>query len=567
MIKLILCCLLVSCVSAERSMPAKNLTRIHHQIQAKSVAIASQGHHASRAALAIAQLGGNAIDVATTLSFTLAVERPQSTGIGGGGFMLIYIAKENKVYAVDFRETAPHRATVDMFLDSKGQVITNKSTTSSSASGIPGLVAGVLEVQRRFGKLNRQQVLAPAVTLAEQGFRVYPHLAKAIAVKQKLLARYPAAADIFLKDDGTPYRQDEILRQADLALTLQRIADDGRAGFYQGTTAKQIVDFMDRHQGLIDQKDLDNYRVKWRSPIVGQLTKGLQIMSMPPPSSGGVHIVQILNILKRFSLNPKELHSANHINIIAQAMQKAFADRAKHLGDSDFVDVPLDHLLSQDYARQISEQIDQQRARPSEEVQRVDNLESDSTTHFSVIDAEGNIVSSTQTINGWFGSAIVVPDTGIVLNNEMDDFSIKIGVANIYGALGNDKNAIEAGKRPLSSMSPTIVMRNNKPILALGSPSGTRIISCVLQTIVNNFVYDTGLYQAIALPRFHHQWQPDVLWVEQNLPQTTVSELQKMGYTVERKSLGCSVQAVARIADNQLIAVSDPRGYGLATGY
>ena len=567
MIKLILCCLLVSCVSAERSVPTRSLTRIHHQIQAQRVAIASQGHHASRAALAIAQLGGNAIDVATTLSFTLAVERPQSTGIGGGGFMLVYIAKENKVYAIDFRETAPHRATVDMFLDSKGQVIANKSTTSSSASGIPGLVAGVLEVQRRFGKLNRQQVLAPAVTLAEQGFRVYPHLAKAIAVKQKLLARYPAAAEIFLKDDGTPYQQGEILRQIDLSQTLQRIADDGRAGFYQGITAKQVVDFMDQHQGLIDQKDLDNYRVKWRPPIVGELNDDLQIISMPPPSSGGVHIVQMLNVLKRFSLKPEGLHSADHINIIAQTMQKAFADRAKHLGDSDFVDVPIDHLLSQDYAKQITEQIDRLRARPSEEVQRVDNLESDSTTHFSVIDAEGNIVSSTQTINGWFGSAIVVPETGIVLNNEMDDFSIKVGVANIYGALGNDKNAIEAGKRPLSSMSPTIVMRNNKPILALGSPSGTRIISCVLQTIINNFVYDTGLYQAIALPRFHHQWQPDVLWVEQNLPQTTVSELQTMGYTVERKSLGCSVQAVARIADNQLIAVSDPRGYGLVAGY
>lgn len=567
MIRLILCCLLVSCVSAERSVATRSLTRINHQIQAQRVAIASQGHHASRAALAIAKLGGNAIDVATTLSFTLAVERPQSTGIGGGGFMLVYLAKEDKVYAIDFRETAPHRATVDMFLDSQGQVIANKSTTSSSASGIPGLVAGVLEVQRRFGKLNRQQVLGPAITLAEQGFSVYPHLAKAIAVKQKLLARYPAAAEIFLKEDGNPYQQGEILRQVDLGQTLRRVADEGRAGFYQGITAEQIVDFMDRHQGLIDQKDLDNYRVKWRSPVVGEFSDGLQIVSMPPPSSGGVHIVQMLNVLKRFSLKPEGLHSADHINIIAQAMQKAFADRAKHLGDSDFVDVPIKHLLSQDYARRITEQIDRQRARPSEEVQRVDNLESDSTTHFSVIDAEGNIVSSTQTINGWFGSAIVVPETGIVLNNEMDDFSIKVGVANIYGALGNDKNAIEAGKRPLSSMSPTIVMRNNKPILALGSPSGTRIISCVLQTIVNNFVYDTGLYQAIALPRFHHQWQPDILWVEQNLPPTTVSELQTMGYTVERKSLGCSVQAVARIADNQLIAVSDPRGYGLATGY
>ena len=567
MIRFILCCLLVSCVSAERSVPARSLTSIPHLRQAQRVAIASQGQHASRAALTVAKLGGNAIDVATTLSFTLAVERPQSTGIGGGGFMLIYIAKEDKVYAIDFRETAPHRATRDMFLDADGQVIANKSTTSSSASAVPGLVAGVLEVQQRFGKLNRQQVLAPAITLAEQGFSVYPHLAKAIAAKQKLLARYPAAAEIFLKDDGTPYQQGETLRQVDLSQTLRRIADDGRAGFYRGTTAKQIVDFMKQHQGLIDQQDLNDYRVKWRSPIVGEFSDNLQIVSMPPPSSGGVHIVQMLNVLKRFSLRAEGLHSAEHINVIAQTMQRAFADRAKHLGDSDFVDVPIAQLLSKDYAQQTAEQIDRQRARPSEEVQRVDKLDSDSTTHFSVIDAEGNIVSSTQTINGWFGSALVVPKTGIVLNNEMDDFSVKVGVANIYGALGNDKNAIEAGKRPLSSMSPTIVMRNNKPIVALGSPSGTRIISCVLQTIVNNFVYDTGLYQAIALPRFHHQWQPDVLWLEQGLPETTVTELQSMGYTVQRKSLGCSVQAVARIADRQLIAVSDPRGYGLATGY
>lgn len=569
MIKLAIkiCCLLTACVSAERSVPTTVLARVQHRIQAQSVAIASQGQQASRAALATARLGGNAIDIATTLSFTLAVERPQSTGIGGGGFMLVYIAKEDKVYAIDFRETAPRRATSDMFLDSDGQVIANKSTTTSSASAVPGLVAGVLEVQQRFGKLNRKQVLAPAISLAEQGFVVYPHLAKALAVKQKLLARYPAAAEIFLKNDGTPYRQGEILRQVDLAQTLRQIADNGKAGFYRGTTAKQIVDLMKQHRGLIDQRDLDNYRVKWRSPLVGEFSNDLQIVSMPPPSSGGVHIVQMLNVLKRFSLQPEGLHSANDINIIAQTMQKAFADRAKHLGDSDFVDVPIARLISKDYSRQIAEQIDRQRARPSENVQRVDNLDSDSTTHFSVIDADGNVVTSTQTINGWFGSAIVVPKTGIVLNNEMDDFSIKPGVANLYGALGNDKNAIEAGKRPLSSMSPTIVMRNNKPILALGSPSGTRIISCVLQTIVNNFIYDTGLYQAIALPRFHHQWQPDILWVEQNLSTDTVSKLQTMGYTVKNKNLGCSVQAVARLDDKQLVAVSDPRGYGLAVGY
>ena len=420
--------LLLGCTSTVQlffSPSSPSYSSTHRHVGGK-LALTSQGVHSSNIGRRVFAQGGNIVDVAVAMSFALAVERPQSTGIGGGGFMLIHTARRQQTYALDFRETAPRRATADMFLNREGQVIADKSRRGGSAVAVPSMVAGVLAAHTRFGRLPLATVLAPVIALAETGFAVYPHLARALSVMQPVLAS-AASAEQFLHTDGSPYREGEILRQPALASTLRAIASQGKDGFYRGRIADRIIATITKHGGIMQHEDLRAYRVVWRKPLAGTY-RGYKILSMPPPSSGGVHIVQMLNVLENFTL--KHSNDATTINIIAQAMQKAFADRAMHLGDSDFVRVPLVRLLSQKYANTIAYRIDKHRARKSEAVQRIDKLSSDatahssdSTTHFSVMDAEGNVVVSTQTINGWFGSGLVVPDTGIVLNNEMDDFS------------------------------------------------------------------------------------------------------------------------------------------------
>ena len=475
--------------------------RVEHEFVGSKLAIASQGKHSSRIGRDVYAAGGNAVDVATALSFALAVERPQSTGLGGGGFMLIYMAKQGKVYALDFREKAPQQATRDMFLDSKRAVIPQKSRQGAVAVGVPGFVAGVLAAQERFGRLARSKVIEPAALLAEQGFAVYEHLAVALQKKQKLLANDSNAAQIFFKKDGTPYRVGEKLQQPQLATTLRKIAARGKDAFYLGEVAHSIATATSDN---ITPRDLESYHIVWRTPVSGSF-RGYQIFSMPPPSSGGVHILQMLNIMEQFAFQRQDFDHASRINVLTQVMQRAYADRALHLGDSDFVKVPVARLTSRDYAREVAGKIDKQRARSSATTQSRGKLSSDSTTHFSVIDADGNVVTSTQTINGWFGAGLVAGNTGIVLNNEMDDFSIKADTANMFGALGGKQNSIAPNKRPLSSMSPTIVMRDGKPLLALGAPGGTRIITCVLQTLLNYLDYGMSLYEAVAAPRLHHQ--------------------------------------------------------------
>ncbi len=536
---------------------------VGHEFAGRKLAIASQGKHSSRIGRDIYAAGGNAVDVAAALSFVLAVERPQSTGLGGGGFMLIYMAKQSKVYALDFREKAPQHATRDMFLDSERAVISQKSRQGAAAVAVPGFVAGVLAAQKRFGRLARAKVIEPAARLAERGFVVYNHLAAALQKKQKLLASDSNAARIFLKADGNPYRIGEVLRQPQLAATLRAIAAQGKDAFYRGKVASSIATAT---RGNISTRDLEAYHIVWRDPLHGSF-RGYQIFSMPPPSSGGVHILQMLNIMAQFSFKRASFDHATRINVLAQAMQRAYADRALHLGDSDFVKVPVTRLTSPGYAREVASKIDRQRARSSEATQSRTELSSDSTTHFSVIDTEGNVVTSTQTINGWFGAGLVAGETGIVLNNEMDDFAIKADTANMFGALGGKQNSIAPHKRPLSSMSPTIVMRNGQALLALGAPGGTRIITCVLQTLLNYLDYGMSLYEAVAAPRFHHQWHPDILLLEQepSFSATTHEKLSAMGWQTEKKAIRCYVQAVER-RKRELRAVSDPRAYGLATG-
>ncbi len=538
-----------------------------HEAHSKQYMVASQGEATSLAAREMFELGGNIIDAAVAASFTIAVERPQSTGIGGGGFMLIHWADTGNVLALDFREKAPIKAKETMFQDPKGEVIPNLSSQGILASAVPGMVAGTLTIHDKYGKLSRQQILAPAIRLAEEGVRVYPHLAKAIDVNKELLKKFPASKALFLKPDGEPYQEGELLKQKDLAKTLRTIAEQGKDGFYKGWVAQAILDQQKTLGGLITAQDLDNYEVKFREPVKSTY-KGYDIYSMPPPSSGGIHVIEILNILENDNLGQFRPYEAQNIHRTAAAMQLAFADRAKYLGDVDFVNVPISGLIDKSYAKTLRKTIVAHQAKGEKEVKTTDpfKYESKETTHFTIADAQGNVVSSTQTINGWLGSGVVVPQAGFVMNNQMDDFSARPGVPNKLGVIGGKENAIAPQKRPLSSMSPTIVTKAGKPVLALGSPSGPQIITCVTLTVLNYIEYKIPLYESVSALRYHHQWLPNELIVEDpGLPKETTTELEKMGYNVSRKGIGCKVQAVAFEGD-QLHGVSDPREEGLAIG-
>jgi len=548
-----------------------NPDRTRHEAFSPDYMIVSQGEATSLAAREMFEHGGNVVDAAAAASFAIAVERPQSTGLGGGGFMLIHWAEGGKVLAVDFREKAPLAATERMFQDDRGRVIPNLSTVGIRASGVPGMVAGVLSVHERYGKLSRQEVLAPAIRLARQGFRVYPHLAEALVKQIGIMKRCPASAALFLKPDGQPYHEGEILRQPDLAKTLETIAEHGRDGFYKGWVAAALVGQHRALHGLLTQADLDAYEVQFRKPV-RTTYKGYEIFSMPPPSSGGIHVIEILNMLENDGLEQFGPYSLKAVHLTAASMQQAFADRATYLGDNDFVSVPTAGLTSKAYARRLRQAIPPDRARNSREVaagdptQRSHPVESAETAHFTIADRWGNVVSSTQTINGWFGSDVVVAGAGFVLNNEMDDFSPKPGVPNKFGVTGGWRNAIAPGKRPLSSMSPTIVKRGGKPVLALGSPAGSRIISCVALATLNFIEYRLPLYDAVTALRYHHQWLPDELEVEEpGFPAGTTRRLEGMGYRVVPRGIGCKVQAVSYEAHG-LHGVSDPRGEGLAVG-
>lgn len=525
-------------------------------------AIATQGRFASKTAQEILDQGGNLIDAAVAASFTISVERPHSTGLGGGGFFLYREAKTQKVYAVDFRERAPLKAHRDMYVRN-GKADLKLSQRGATAAAVPGMVAGLLEIHARFGHLKLAQVMAPAIRLAEEGFPVYEELAHALSERASDLKADPAASRIFLDKKLQSLPSGSPLKQKDLARSLRKIARQGRAGFYGGENARRFVKYSQSHQGLLTQKDLDQYQVKWREPLQGDFD-GYTLYSMPPPSSGGVHVLQFLKFLEKDRLREKGFLSATSIHLAAAALQSAFADRAKYLGDPDFVQVPVRGLLNTKYLEGRRAAVDIGKARKSSEVQAGNPLpyESSDTTHLSLMDREGNAISTTQTINGWMGAGVVVPGTGVLLNNEMDDFSVQAGVPNMFGAVGDDANSIAPAKTPLSSMSPTIVMKDGETRMAVGAPGGTRIISCTAQTILNYTEFGLPLYEAVTSIRYHHQWKPDVLKIDPPGPRPEVlAQLQKMGYEVEIKPVGCNVMAVTREGD-QLHGVADPRDIG-----
>ncbi|MBI2518934.1 MAG: gamma-glutamyltransferase [Bdellovibrio sp.] len=534
--------------------------------------VATQGSGATEASRRMFELGGNAADAATAASFAISVERPQSTGLGGGGFLLYYHPSFKKgPVAFDFREMAPAKSHAKMFLDDKGEVIPDKSLTGIHSVGVPGLVSGIIKFHRRFGVLPLSVVMAPAIAMAENGISVYPELAEAIESEAERLLKFPASKEIFLPG-GQGLKVGQILIQKDLANTLRDISEKGEAGFYSGSVGRKIAKYSKSLGQQISLNDLQSYLVKERVPVSAQFGD-YTLYSMAPPSSGGVHIAQIIGMshgLLRPEKGPMDEHN---IHVVASAMQMAFYDRARYLGDPDFVKVPLDTLISQNYLQDLQGRIKGDVARKGDDFAVWPDAfhfkgpkESDQTTHFSILTKDGEAVVSTQTINGHFGSAIVVPGTGVVLNNEMDDFATKVGASNLFGAIGGENNLPAAKKRPLSSMSPTLVFKKNRPILALGTPSGTRILTCVAQTVINRLIYGMDLYDSVALLRYHQQWMPDKLFVEaRGLPDRQHQALTAMGHIIETKDIGCRIQAVELIGDmndRKINAVSDPRGEG-----
>lgn len=551
-------------------IPLDAQMRATHEATGTRAIISTQGKAATLAARKMFELGGNSIDAAIAASFAISVERPQSTGLGGGGFMVFHEARTGRDYAIDFRERAPSRATERMYLDSRGEVVKKRSTDGILAVAVPGLVAGLLEIHQGFGSLSLTQVMQPAIDLAENGFEIDPGLAHGIEEREALLLKFPASRAVFFGPGGKRLRLGDRLVQKDLAKTLQLIAREGRKAFYGGPIGRAILRESKQLGGILEPRDFARYVVHWREPVKGGFL-GMELVSMPPPSSGGTHVLEVLNVLEPMKLREKGFLSSDAIHWESSALQRAFADRAQYMGDPDFVTVPVQSLISKEYASRLRAQIDPRLATPSDQVKpgTLDREESGETTHLSILDDAGNAIASTQTINGPLGSGVVVPGTGIVLNNEMDDFSAKPGSSNLFGAVGGAANAITPFKTPLSSMSPTIVLRDGVPVMAVGAPGGTRIISCVAETILNHYEFGLPLYESIAAVRFHHQWRPDEISMDAPGPgPETVRDLQARGYRVriEDDAVFCRVMATVR-EKGGFRGVSDPRDSGSAAGW
>ena len=556
-------------------------SNIFSPVEAAHGMVASDSMLATRVGVEIMRQGGNAIDSAVAVGFALAVTLPNAGNLGGGGFMLIHHSQSGQDIALDFRETAPAAARRNMYLDASGDLIPGESLYTHRAIGVPGTVAGLLKALEKYGTLPRATVMAPAIALARDGFPIPPTLAKTLQAEADVLQQWPATKKIFFKAPTAcspspcasdaphiPLQTGDILRQTDLANTLERIAQQGAKGFYEGTTAEKIAAEMKAHNGVIGLADLKAYLAVERRPISGNY-RGYRIVSMPPPSSGGAHVVQILNILERYSLGELGAGSAQAIHLMSEAMKLAYTDRAEYMGDPDFVSVPVGGLTSRRYADSLAARIDAGRARPGNTLRpgKPQPYESNQTTHYSVADNAGNVVSTTYTLNLNFGSGIVAAGTGVLMNNEMDDFSAKAGVPNAYGLLGGDANAVQAGKRPLSSMMPVIVLKNGKPWLVTGSPGGARIITTVLQTLVNAIDYGMNPAESAAQPRFHHQGMPDELRIERGFSPDTLQRLTSMGHNIAVKPVMGRTHTI-QWHDGMLYGASDPRNTdGLTAGY
>ena len=531
---------------------------IFHPVYGKNGMVASEQGLATQVGLDILKQGGNAIDAAVAVGFALAVVLPNAGNIGGGGFMVLHDDKTGKDVAIDFREIAPAKASRDMYLDYQGNVIDGKSLFTHDASGVPGTVAGMEYALKKWGTMPLSKVLEPAIKLADKGFIVSDILAQTLKEEKSTLGKWSASKAIFFKN-GEPLKSGDLLVQKDLAKSLRLIAKQGAKAFYQGEIATKIAKEMQSQGGTMTLEDLKAYKVVERQPIIGDY-RGYKVVTMPPPSSGGVHLIEILNMLEHYPIKEDGVNSAKNIHHMAESMKLAYADRSEYLGDPDFVKIPVTGLTSKAYANERVKTIDDNKARLSSTIKpgKPQPYESDQTTHYSVMDKAGNAVAVTYTLNLNFGSGIVVEGTGILLNNEMDDFSVKPGVPNAFGLVGGAANAIEAKKRPLSSMTPTIVMKNNKPWLVTGSPGGARIITTVLQSVVNTIDHEMNPAEAIITPRVHHQWLPDELRVEEGISPDTIKLLQDKGHNVVTKAPMGRIQII-QADDSGFYGYSDPR--------
>lgn len=546
-------------------------TLLHAQASAVGAhgMVASVDEYASRIGVEILRKGGNAIDAAIAVHFALAVTHPQAGNIGGGGFFVIHLQESGIDTTIDFREKAPAAAHRDMYLDAAGNVREDDSIFGHRASGVPGAVAGLWYAHQKYGSLPWRDLVEPAHLLARDGIVINYWLANSLQLANKNLRRYPATAAIFTKN-GEPFAFGENLIQKDLAETLRLIKEYGRDGFYTGPVARLIVDDMRAHGGLITEDDLTAYQPVERAPLRGRY-RGYDFVCMPPPSSGGLLLIQMLGMLERFDLASLGHNSSAYVHIVTEVEKRAFADRAQFMGDADFWPVPVERLISDDYLTQRAADIDRTRATPSTRIAhgQIAIAESEETTHFSVVDSAGNAVSCTTTLNGSYGSFVVPPGTGFLLNNEMDDFSVKPGAPNMYGLVGGEANAIAPGKRMLSSMSPTIVLRDGAVRLVIGSPGGSTIPTTVLQVFLNVIDFDLPLPQAVAAPRFHHQWLPDETRYESfGLPADVLTALGERGHILKGVKFLGDMHAILIERESGLrIGASDPRRGGAAIGW
>jgi gamma-glutamyltranspeptidase/glutathione hydrolase len=534
-----------------------------HSVPAEHGMVVAQEKIGAHVGADILRRGGNAVDAAVATGFALAVTYPRAGNIGGGGFMVIHSAERNEDVAIDYRETAPAAATRDMFLGADGKPDIAKSRDSALGIGVPGTVAGLALALKKYGsgKFTLANLLGPAIELARDGFVIADDVADTLPGIARRLSRWPASARIFARADGSSLREDDRLVQADLAATLSAIAAQGPRGFYEGPVAERLAAGVREAGGIMTADDLKSYQAMIRAPVRGSY-RGYDIVSMPPPSSGGVVLLETLNILEGFPMPDMKRGSAPALHLMIEAMKRAYADRARYLGDPDFISAPVAILMSKEYAARQRAGIEPDRATPwTDALPATPPREGSNTTHFSVVDSRGNAVSNTYTLNFPYGVGLVAEGTGVLLNNELDDFTAAPGASNAFGLVGFEANLPGPGKRPLSSMSPTIVLKDGKPVLVTGSPGGSRIISTVLQVIVNVIDYRMDVAAAVAAPRLHHQWLPDVVRVERGFDDETLAALREKGHQVVDQLGQTSANSIA-VTPNGLLGAPDPRTRG-----
>ena len=561
-----LCILLCfwQCDSPKKEI-SQSTTPVMGLISQKAMVVSAR-EEASRIGSEIMQQGGNAFDAMVATEMALAVCYPNAGNLGGGGFM-VYRTHQGEVGALDFREKAPLRANRDMFLDENKKYLQDKSKTGGLAVGVPGTIAGMFKAHKKFGSLPMQTILRPVILLAKNGFKITEKQAKQFNDYSAVFKQVNQENSIYTKK----FKPGDVFKNEALANTLQQISDNGRSAFYQGDIAKTLVAFLQKNGGIVSLKDLDNYQAIWREPIVFNY-KNLRIISMSPPSSGGICMAQILKTTANYPIAQYGHNTTKTIQVLTEAQRRAYADRSHYLGDPDFIDIPVDSLLSDAYLKGRMDSFSFEGATPSKELTHgaISQAESTETTHYSIIDSYGNAIAVTTTLNASFGSKLYNKKLGFFLNNEMDDFSAKPGTPNLFGLIGGDANAIAPQKRMLSSMTPTLVEKDNKLWMTLGTPGGSTIITSVLQTILNVYEFNMSMQQAVNAPRFHHQWLPDIVKVEANsFDDKTIKELENKGYVVDYKnasSIG-RVDAILVLSDGSLEAGADKRGDDTAVGF